>query len=263
MIQHAKQRVCNQPVESDLVITHSQQHLSVSPASPYYQASPNWAGYEAYGRGFDVASGSWIVPCYVSSNSPSGSSATQWVGIGFNSIWQAGTTSYPSQGYRFWYETVPDILGHHGAWWYGPPVSCGNWVAIYVDYNYTSSNQSYVYMSNYTKNQYASKTVNFPPDEQTAEWIDERSACMINGNPVYSQLADFQSTNWLTGKAQSIYIDNNNSHYIGYFQNLAFLMGNNSDGSGQGLAFPGALSSDGSSFTDSWYANGSYNGCSL
>lgn len=168
MIHHARQRICDPGVSGSI-------HISsvASPDSSTWVTDPNWSGIAVTNGGFNYAFADWIVPCYGSGGILY--RQLQWVGLGNTNLWQGGTETDAWNGYRFWYEFATQTTGT--IIYAGPPVGCGDHVAVQVDYNYTVANQSYVYMSNYSKNKYWSTSRSVQPGSNQAEWIVERTQC--------------------------------------------------------------------------------------
>jgi hypothetical protein len=146
---HFTHRICGDGVVGTAAQPHHLLNKGNNEGYGGYRGNSIWEGYYASNGGFTRTIAKWYVPSYCCSNSKS--NAGEWVGIGgvnSSSIWQAGTETDPEQGYRMWYEAFPNSIVYAG-----PAVSPGNQVYVNVDYNWTYSNESYVYMYNYANGQ--------------------------------------------------------------------------------------------------------------
>ncbi len=248
-LRHAKHRVCNvRPIKTN---RYSQPISSLHQAHPQTTTSPIWSGYFASGdpHGFEEVQAFWVVPTYNSQKSPSYSRAVSWVGIGGwfgNNLLQAGTSEDPTDGYNFWWEEYPKNYEFFIPW---PNPEPGDTVTVLVDYNYVAPDGDHVYFEDQNDGGYYDNVIdyNFVPNEQSADWIDERSGCSLSSHDYYS-LSDFQSVQWSNASA----IDNASiSHSISGFSNTQLTMY-----SGSTLAYPNALTQNGYAFKDNWQANG-------
>ena len=239
IIGHSRHRVCTNGVAGASL----SQPL---PLSHTYNSTSNWSGIAAVGSGgYNYAFADWIVPCYTGGNS--GTRQVQWVGIGSSNIWQGGTETDYSEGYRFWYEAWPKISMTYA----GPAVSCTDHVAVQVDYNTTVANESYIYMSNYTKGQYWSTAYGngFVPGSNQVEWINERPGCPSN---LYA-LQPTGTTSWTYAQAESRIVNGDALEPAGYFNYQVISM---YQGSTE-LASTSGLQSDQESFYVNYYNTGS------
>jgi uncharacterized membrane protein YgcG len=247
---------------------------AASAATDVQQASSeNWAGYVVGGSGssgqqFKSVSGSWVAPTASCTNGP-GYSAF-WVGLGgsgqSNSLEQAGTeadcSASGTPSYFAWYELVPQApvkvnLAVHP----GDHISSKVTVA--------GSNVT-ISLSDQTTGASFSKTLQMStPDVSSAEWVAEApSSCdqtVSNCSPL--SLADFGTVQFTNASATSTnghtgtISDSNwsasavtlspSAPYQG-FAGYPVASANGSAG-----AAPSALSSDGSSFSVKWTADGS------
>lgn len=215
-----------------------------------------WSGYATgwgYGSGFDEAYGNWHLPC-LGSPSSSGYHSITWVGLGgwYNNqhLLQAGTINDPTWGLSLWWEAWPN-----NAIQVIPGISprCNDQIFadVWVNYN---TNTSYYYVKDITQNKYGSGQYNnFVPDRQSAEWIDERPSC-ASGN--YTPLANFGHVDFTNSHAE---VTGTN----GYGTISSYRAGSVTmvSSSGSTLAQPGGLSSDGTSFRDTWYGSGTGEFC--
>lgn len=267
VVHHAKTRVCDAPIQGTRR-SHPRTPTRVANARvagpltiSTNATSPNWSGVEATSGGFDWVFADWTVPCYNSANSPTYSTALQWIGIGGDpgNLWQAGTeTDWQVGGAYFWYEYVIPPDGGVAQQYVHMYVACGNLVNAQVDYNQTYANQSYAFLENYTTGTYWSTHISFTPDSGTAEWIDERACTGVHCSCL-TQLADYVQTNWTYAQARSQYVAGHSiepaSYFSGYFLDM------HDQSTGQYLSGNTGFFADGKSFTDYWAANGRYNGC--
>ncbi len=168
-------------------------------------ASPNWAGYYAYGDEFANVSGTWIVQTALSSSANRQSS--QWVGIGGTSgtlspLIQIGTHSNYNTGsgasYSAWYERYPfpeSTISNFN-------VNPGDKIVANVGF---VSNPNSIIQTWQLKiadlNTNSNSTINLDfvgVSLGTAEWIDERP-----GLTLYSQFTNFVNASYLSGNATS------------------------------------------------------------
>ncbi len=256
VINHSKSRICNPAIEFIKYHDKKQSFGSTFIGGPYAY-SDIWSGYMVDQGGMDETFSDWNVPCY--SKFPTGATAASWVGLGgfYNdNLWQAGTFESPKTGYYFWWEAFPTqyaqvitnfVLG------------CGDQVAVDVNYNRSCSNQSFAYMDDYTADTYFSTgCVNFTPDTNTSEWIDERPSILSGNSYCTPQLLDFGQVSWYYSTAYSTWYGNTMMR-INQYNDLQIVMTNNGL-SGTSLASPGGISSNnGGSFTDYWQSPGTSN----
>ncbi len=244
--------------------------------SAQQQDSQNWSGYvvkSSAGKSFSSVSGSWVQPS-VSSNSGDGYAAF-WVGLGGASgqsqaLEQVGTAAQTVNGqtsYYAWYELVPssqvtlNLTIHPGDDMYGHVAVSGSNVTI------TLSDQ--------TTGQSVTRTLQMSnPDTSSAEWIAEAPAAQLSdGSMQILPLADFGSVTFSQASATAGGQSGSISDPAWTVQqvNLSsagtqqFLEGGPYfSQAGVGAASPstagaaaGSVSSDGSSFTVSYTADGS------
>lgn len=241
------------------------------------QDSQNWSGYvvnSAAGKSFSSVSGSWVEPS-VSSSSSDGYSAF-WVGIGGASsqsqaLEQVGTAAQTVNGqtsYYAWYELVPssqvqlNMTIHPGDQMSGKVTVNGSNVTISL--------------TDHTTGQSVTKTLQMSnPDTSSAEWIAEAPAAeQSDGSMQILPLADFgkvtftQASATAGGETGSISdpawtVEQVNLSSAGTQQFLgsgpSFTQAGLGDGQSTAGATAGGVSSDGSSFTVSYTADGSQN----
>ncbi len=213
--------------------------------------SGNWSGYAVTGTGFTKASGSWIVPAVTcSSGSQYGSF---WVGIdGYSSstVEQLGTESDCSgttASYHAWYEfcckepeiTIPSMT-----------IKPGDVMSAAVSYNGTNFTLS---MKDVTTGVTFSKTGNIKGAQRTsAEWIAE--APSSGGTLPLSDFGTmlFGKDNTGIAKTCTAAIGSTGGP-IGSFANFFQITMVNSSQAPK--AIPTILSSDGTSFSDTWVAS--------
>jgi Peptidase A4 family len=213
--------------------------------------STNWSGYAVTGTGFTAVGGSWIVPAVTcKSGSQYGSF---WVGIdGYNSqtVEQLGTESDCSgktASYHAWYEfcciepeiTIPSM-----------PVKPGDVMSAAVSYNGTNFTLS---MKDHTTGKTFSKTGNISGAQRTsAEWIAEAPSSF--GILPLSDFGTMLFGNDNTGIAKTCSAAmGSTGGPIGSFTN--FFQITMVDSSNNPKAIPTILSSDGTSFSDTWVAS--------
>lgn len=240
------------------------------------QDSQNWSGYvvnSQAGQSFSDVRGSWVEPSVNASSSDAYSAF--WVGIGGASsqsqaLEQVGTAAQTVNGkvsYYAWYELVPSAQ---------VPLSMaihpGDHMSAKVDVNGTSVTIS---ITDQTTGQSVTKTLQMSsPDTSSAEWIAEAPAAeQSDGSMQVLPLADFGNATFTQASATA-------GGHTGSISDPAwtptqvdlssagsqqFLDGGpsfTSAGPGGGSqstagATAGNLSSDGSSFTVAYNANGS------
>ena len=197
--------------------------------------SNNWAGYVATGGTFTSVSGSWIVPQV---NTTGTSSDATWVGIGGaanNQLIQTGTMAIVNNNgqvsYQAWYEMLPASsrkIPHQ--------INSGD--SITASIAQQSANQWTISLRDITTGQNYQTNVTYASSLSSAEWIEEmpvqgRYFIPLDnfGSVQFSALSTVKDGTALTpaqANAQSIVMVNH---------------------SGQALAQPSALGSDGASFT--------------
>jgi hypothetical protein len=244
LVQGAQHRVCGSSAITSNIHHHIlSENKGVQPLTTDVQ-SPNWAGYDVNGgNNFDLAQGQWTVPRYNGSQSPAGSTASIWVGIGGvngNHLWQVGTDQDPTNGYQAWYEALPSPPQR-----FNITISPGDTVFAYVDYNKTSAGRSFGYVKD--NGFYTSTGESFTPDRSTAEWIVERDTC---SNGFFTPLADFGSAKVTLAYAHQT--GQSSNHTIAGYPNTRFTM---SEWPSTYASVSG-LGSGGNNFVSTWQGNG-------
>jgi len=213
--------------------------------------SNNWSGYAVTGTGFTTAAGSWIVPAVTCTSGNQYGSF--WVGIdGYTSqtVEQLGTESDCSgktPSYHAWYEfcckepeiTIPGFL-----------ITPGDVVSATVSYNGTNFTLS---MTDRTTGQTFGKAGNISGAQRTsAEWIAE--APSSGGVLPLSNFGTmlFGKDNTSIAKTCTAVMGSTGGP-IGSFAD--FFQITMVDGSSNPKAIPSILSSDGTSFSDTWVAS--------
>ncbi len=205
--------------------------------------SLNWSGYEATGGTYSGVSGSWTVP-HVSGGS-SGADAT-WVGIGgvqSRDLIQAGTEATVMRDgqvhYDAWIEMLP-----RAAQTVNLPVNPGDVVTASIARQ--DGNQWQISLKNTTNGQSFQQTVTYDSSASSAEWIEEAPTSFHGIVP----LDGFGSVQFSAAAA----VKNGQSMNAAQAGGQPITMINRS---GQPLATPSALGTDGGSFTVSRAAAGS------
>lgn len=207
--------------------------------------SSNWSGYAVVGTGFTQARGTWVVPAVDCSVVPN-SSASFWVGIdGWedDTVEQTGTDSDCNDGvpaYYAWYEFAPE----GGVTITSVPVSAGDHMSGEIDYD---GSLFFITTTNLRTGATSSTSMLFPRAKRaSAEWIAE-----FNG----SLLSDFGTVQFgpdFTNAGGNAAADATRSGKISAFgervQASVMVAGRKVD-----EAVPSLISSDGTSFTVSWW----------
>jgi hypothetical protein len=267
-VTNSKQRDCSFVTVHH---AHPKQTTSFHPTNSIenYANTNTWSGYvEGSGSnpGFNYVKGEWNNPCMNTSGTPSGSQVANWVGLGGYSpgpgidpgnLWQAGTeveTGSPAGGspkspvYHMWYEAYPKEDWQVD---YQHTMKCGDQIYAEADYNVTYATTSYAYVHDMTSGLYITPfDVTWTPSLKYAEWIDERPSCPFTTAP--HKLSDFNFMNWHDAYAKPTASASAGS--INAFTHTQVTM--SQDGSGDLLAFPTELNSDGASYTDYFNGNG-------
>lgn len=247
------QRICGDGIVSTQVHpqTLQQKQLTNGPlVTNNYLKNYHWSGYYATNGGFTRTIAKWYVPTRYSSPSPN--TAAQWVGIGGvsgSNLWQAGTTTDYTQGYRMWWEAYPNPV-HYA----GPAISPGNEIYINVDYNWTYAGKSYVYMYNYSNGQLYSTVQSFTPDTHTADWIVERTG---DQNCSVTYLTKTSQVQWHGAFAQSTAAGGNTLQNINYYSNTEVDMAEGNTYL-ETTSVLGTGSDGGSTFNSTFSSNGTY-----
>lgn len=222
--------------------------------------STNWSGFAVTGPNGSVSSvkGSWIVPSVTCSGKKATTSSSYWVGIdGYssNTVEQTGTDSDCSSGhgnYYAWYEFYPNpsILIS------GFTVKPGDTISATVTYS-TSTGLFTTSITDGPQNFSTSSSV-AGAARSSAEWIVERPALCRGTRCTLTSLSNFG-----TVSLGSDYTSVSGTNYatvsgtngpIGSFGSNVFRI-TMINSSGRTLAEPSVLSSDGTSFTETWFAS--------
>jgi hypothetical protein len=214
--------------------------------------SLNWAGYAVTGGSGSVTqvTGSWVEPSVSCPRTLT--YAAFWDGIdGYNSntVEQAGTLAYCSGGHAYyyaWYEFYPAASVEISSFTVHP----GDKVSVAVTYNATAGSFSITVKdgtSSYTKTGTVSGA-----ERASAECIAERPEV---GSRL-ANLADFGTTEFGSDYTATIgcaaTVAGSASAFGGFSTATAINM---VDSAGRTLASTSALSSDGTSFTETWVAS--------
>lgn len=219
------------------------------------EESTNWSGYAVEGSSFTKALGSWVVPTVNCSETPN-TYAAFWVGIdGWTSdtVEQTGTDSDcdgSSPSYYAWYEFYPNPSYLISS----VPVSPGNVISATVTY---SSSKFTIKLTNESTGKSYSKSATVRSAKRSsAEWIAEAPCCTNSGGIL--PLSDFGTVDFgqdYSGvSSTNDATDSSVSGDIGAFGSNVYesIMVNGSTGADE--AVPSSLSSDGTSFTVTWYS---------
>jgi hypothetical protein len=201
-------------------------------------SSRNWSGYVATGKSYTAVSGTWTVPQPTSSSS-AGVGAT-WVGIGgvdSRDLIQAGTQDVASgtgrSQYQAWIEMLPQASQQVPL-----AVAPGDSISVSITEQSPGSGTWTIAFKNNTSGQSYQRTVRYTSSQSSAEWIEEAPA---SGNGIVpldnfgsvpfsgaTAVADGQTLDLSQAGAQPITMIN---------------------ASGQALAVPSPIGSDGSTFS--------------
>lgn len=203
--------------------------------------STNWSGYADTGGGFSAVSGSWTEPAANCSGFQT-SVTSFWVGIdgtGSSTVEQDGTVAVCLFG-----------TAHYFSWWEMDPTNVMQLVGYSVQPGdaitaaVTRSGTSYrlaLTDSTHPADSFSTTQTCSDCANASAEWIAEAPTVLFGVTP----LADFGTWNLNDASATSGSV----SGAIQAFAGGAVTM---IDSSGDVQAQPGALSSDGTAFTDTW-----------
>ena len=224
------------------------------------QASSNWAGYVDSGSydQFTAASAQWSVPAITCTNTD-GSVVSQWVGIdGMDSfgpgyveqsgISMACPTGSTTPQYAAWYEMFGDSAVNNGyAVFLEPtlyPVLPGDTVSASVS---VADSEWTLGVSDLTAGWSFSTSIASPspaPAQGTAEFIVEQ---VSSASGSYYPIPDFGTATFENASVTS----NGASGPISACTSFAFAITD----AGTSLVQPGALSADGTSFTETWLSS--------
>lgn len=217
--------------------------------------STNWSGYAVTGTSFTKALGSWTVPSVNCSTTPNTYSSF-WVGIDgwtSSSVEQTGTDSDcdgSKASYYAWYEFYPNPSYEITS----VSVSPGNKISASVTY---SGSKFTITITNETTGKSYSKSATVrSAARSSAEWIAEAPCCTNAGGIL--PLSDFGTVDFgedYTGvSSTNDATDSSTSGVISAFGSNVYesIMVNGTSGANESV--PSGLSSDGSSFTATWYS---------
>ena len=215
-----------------------QQPNPQSPNTSNHNTSQNWSGYAATQGQYTSVSGTWTVPQPSASGVP-GVGAT-WVGIGgvnSHDLIQAGTQDVASgtnqSEYQTWIETLPQASRQVPL-----PVAPGDSVTVSITESAPGSGAWQIAFNNNTTGKSYQTTANYTSTESSAEWVEEAPV----GNGGLLPLDNFSSVTFsqaaATQDGQTVNLAQSGAKPITMLNR-----------SGQALAVPSAVSSDGSSFS--------------
>jgi hypothetical protein len=198
-------------------------------------SSVNWSGYVAQSGTYTSVSGTWIVPS-ISNPSVNSADAT-WVGIGgvkSRDLIQAGTELVPTntggEEYRAWYELLP---GNSQA----IPLAVSPGDSVSVSITQDGGDEWLISFNDNTTGKSYQTSVTYNSSLSSAEWIEELPVAI--DSPL--SLDNFGTINFTSGFA----IQNGTSVTIAQSAAKPLHMQNNT---GQTVATPSAIGSDGESF---------------
>jgi hypothetical protein len=198
--------------------------------------SRNWAGYAATGSSFTAVSGTWRVPTISARRTPAADAT--WVGIGgitSRDLIQAGTDATVQSGqviYTAWIEMLPQASRPVPL-----RVSAGDMVSVSITQQPDETWQ--IRIRNATTGQSYEKSVTYQSSRSSAEWIEESP---VAGRRTLLPLDNFGTVRF-TGATT---LEEGQQRTIAQAGGQAITM---SDRTGQPLAQPSALGSDGASFS--------------
>ncbi|HEY2596584.1 MAG TPA: G1 family glutamic endopeptidase [Chloroflexota bacterium] len=199
--------------------------------------SRNWSGYDASGGTYTGVTATWTVPQPTTSGA-TGVGAT-WVGIGgVNSrdLIQAGTQDVASSTgqsqYQAWIELLPQASRQVRL-----AVRPGDSVTVSIQEQGQGTGVWQISFTNNTSGQTYQTTVNYASTESSVEWVEEAPMGQNGLLPLdnFSSVAFSQASATVNGQTQNL-------SQLGA-QPITML-----NGSGQPLAVPSSIGSDGSSF---------------
>ena len=213
----------------------------VSPIAPAVPAggagqSQNWAGYAATGGNFSAVSGSWTVPQVSPSSAPAADAA--WVGIGgvtSTDLIQAGTDAAVQGGqvtYAAWIETLPQAQQTVPL-----AIAAGDHVSVSIAQQ--ASGMWQITIRDTTSGQSYQKSVSYASSNSSAEWVEEAPAV---GQNFLLPLDNFGTVTFSGAST----VENGKTQSIAQAGGQAITM---YGATGQPLAQPSGLSSNGAGFT--------------
>jgi len=208
----------------------------VAPAGAGQSQSRNWSGYAATGGTFTAVSGTWTVP-NVSAGSAPAVDAT-WVGIGgvtSTDLIQAGTQATVQSGqvsYSAWVEMLPQASQNVPL-----NVSAGDSVSVSITQQQDGTWQ--ILIRDATTGDSYQKSVSYSSSRSSAEWVEEAPAA---GRRVLLPLDNFGTVTF----SGATTVEDGQQRTIEQAGGQAITMSN---ATGQPLAQPSVLGTDGSSFS--------------
>jgi hypothetical protein len=231
--------------------------------STSYQTFPSWSGYivgDGNNQGYKGVEANWSGPCKTGTVNSQIQYGT-WVGLGgvFKNepLEQAGLILQSDGTYRLFWEYIsvnqPPYIDKNDV------IHCGDSITAWVHFgsSYCSNGGFYAHVQDNKTGAHLGSTCLTESQglgTLSAEWIDERPLLTSCYNP--AQLADFVTSNWSNVLAQANFgsaswLNPNN------FPNTQELMYEQS--TGIYLAYPDGLQvNSNNTFTDRWYAYGTY-----
>jgi hypothetical protein len=241
-------------------ISFNQAHGGLSNCPAGTVCSTNWSGFAVTGPNGSVSDvkGSWIVPSVTCASKKTATYSSYWIGIdGYSSstVEQTGTDSDCSSGhgvYYAWYEFYPagsvQISGF--------TVHPGDVVSAEVSYS-SSTGQFTTTITDGSQHFSTSASVSGAA-RSSAEWIIERPALCSRFRCTLTSLSNFGTVSlgqdYTSVSGTNYATISGSSGAIGSFGSsvVRITMVNSS---GKTLAEPSTLTSDGTSFTETWYAS--------
>jgi hypothetical protein len=238
-------------VEGERVLTHRHAPINILSQHDGQTTSGNWGGFAVTGSGFTKASGSWVVPSVKCSGGTQYSSF--WVGIdgdGSNTVEQTGTEADCSGGsarYSAWVEFFP-------AFPVTIPVTVKPGDRISASVTWNSGSSFTCKLTNVTTGKSYTKTGSVSGAKRlSAEWIAEAPS---SGSTILP-LADFgtglfgKDNTSVSGTCNAT--DTSHSGAIGTFPSSS-IQQITIEKHGVKEAVPSNVSSDGTSFSITWFA---------
>jgi len=218
----------------------STNSVSTAPETSTDYTSANWSGYLATGQSYTSISADWHATD-PTGNSTSTSADATWIGIGgvtTKDLIQVGTDNSVSASGQIsssaFYEVLPN-----------PAVQITTMVvspndSISASINEVGSNEWTIQIIDSTSNTSFTTTISYDSSLSSAEWIEEDPSNSSGQLIPFDNFGTVEFTNGLT-------TGNDNSENIIQAQSDSIAMTNSS---GQFMAAPSEVASDGSDFTD-------------
>ena len=197
--------------------------------------SENWSGYVAPGSGYTSVGAAWVVPTATASTSLAADAT--WVGIGGVSstdLIQAGTQAVIENGtttYEAWYELLPAASQE-------VPLSVHPGDMVSVSITAQSGGTWLISFADFSDNTVYTTTVAYSSSGSSAEWIEEMPSDDAGVVPIDNFGSVSFSQGFAAQNGERMTLDQAGAQPI----TMITL-------SGSVLAAPGALGSDGASFT--------------